>query len=107
VEGNDAASQEDCLPTDFSAASRRPQRGLELIRQFPAELVLVHVLPVLPPHLPIRTSSFSVPEYERALHADAEQRLTALASDLTGRGVAVRTVVGHGDAGAEIVARRQ
>ena len=91
-------------PTDFSAASEKAlNEALELIRQFPAELVLVHVLPVLPPAPSDPNFVFSVPEYERALHADAEQRLTALASDLTGKGVPVRTVVGHGDAGAEIV----
>jgi len=91
-------------PTDFSAASEKALiEALELIRRFQAELVLVYVLPVLPPAPSNPNFAFSVPEYERALHADAERRLTALAADLSGKGVQVRTAVGHGDAGAEIV----
>ena len=91
-------------PTDFSAASEKALiEALELIRRFQAELVLVYVLPVLPPAPSNPNFAFSVPEYERALHVDAERRLTALAADLSGKGVQVRTAVGHGDAGAEIV----
>ena len=91
-------------PTDFSAAAQKAvTEALELIRQFQAELVLVHVLPVLPPAPSDPNFVFQVPEYERALHVDAERSLRSLAADLTGKGVSVRTVVGHGDAGAEIV----
>jgi universal stress protein A len=91
-------------PTDFSAAAQKAvDEALELIRHFQAELVLVHVVPVLPAAPPDPNFVFEVPEYERALHVDAERRLRALAADIAGKGVTVRTVVGHGDAGAEIV----
>jgi nucleotide-binding universal stress UspA family protein len=91
-------------PTDFSDASQKALAGaLELAREFTAELVLVNVIPVLPPAPSDPNIVFAVPEYERALHVDAERRLKELAAALTGKGVAVRTAVGHGDAGAEIV----
>jgi universal stress protein A len=91
-------------PSDFSPASQKAiDEALELIRHFQAELVLVHVLPVLPPAPSDPNIIFEVPEYERALHVDAERRLRELAAGVAGEGVPVRTVVGHGDAGAEIV----
>ena len=91
-------------PTDFSAAAESAvTKALELVRQFQAELVLVHVVPVLPPAPSDPNFVFQVPEYERALHVDAERQLNALAADIAGKHVTVRTVVGHGDAGAEIV----
>ena len=91
-------------PTDFSAAAESAvTEALELSRQFQAELVLVHVVPVLPPAPSDPNFVFQVPEYERALHVDAERRLSALAADIAGQHVTVRTVVGHGDAGSEIV----
>jgi len=90
-------------PSDFSAAAQKAfAEALELVQHFRAELVLVHVVPVLPPAPTDPNISFEVPEYERALHVDAERRLQALAAEAAGRGVTVRTVVGHGDAGAEI-----
>jgi nucleotide-binding universal stress UspA family protein len=91
-------------PTDFSPAAANGIAGAtELSRHFQAELVLVHVLPVLPAVPSDPNFTFEVPEYERALHADAERRLAALAADLGAHGTAVRTAIGHGDAGAEIV----
>lgn len=91
-------------PTDFSEASQTALvEALELAREFTAEIVLVHVIPVLPPAPSDPNIAFAVPEYERALHVDAERRLREIAAGLAGKGVAVRTAVGHGDAGAEIV----
>ena len=91
-------------PSDFSAAAQKAvTEALELVQHFQAELVLVHVVPVLPPAPTDPNFVFEVPEYERALHVDAERRLRALAAEVAGKGVAVRTAVGHGDAGAEIV----
>jgi universal stress protein A len=91
-------------PTDFSEASQKAlAEALELAREFTAELVLVHVIPVLPPAPSDPNISFAVPEYERALHVDAERRLKEIAAQLAGKGVPVRTAVGHGDAGTEIV----
>ena len=91
-------------PTDFSPAARKAlAEALELALQFKAEVVVVHVVPVLPAAPSDPNFTFEVPEYERALHADADRRLAQLAAEIGGTGVAVRTAVGHGDAGAEIV----
>ena len=91
-------------PTDFSPASEHAlDEAEELALHFGAEISLVHVVPVMPalPHDPNFT--FEVPEYERALHADAEQKLGTLVERLAARGVKTRSIVGHGDAGPEIV----
>jgi nucleotide-binding universal stress UspA family protein len=91
-------------PTDFSEASQKALgEATELARHFKAEVCLVHVVPVVPPAPSDPNISFAVPEYERALHADAERQLRVLAEQLSARGVAARTVVGHGDAGTDIV----
>jgi nucleotide-binding universal stress UspA family protein len=91
-------------PTDFSPASQTALgQALEIAREFTAEILLVNVLPVLPPAPSDPNFVFEVPEYERALHVDAERQLAALAAEIAGKGIAVRTEVGHGDAGSEIV----
>lgn len=91
-------------PSDFSEASRTAGlEAVDLVARYQAELIIVHVVPVLPPLPPDPNFVFKVPEYERALHSDAERRLAALAADLTAKGLTVRTVVGHGDPGSEIV----
>lgn len=91
-------------PSDFSDASQKALgAAVELALHFKAELIVVHVLPVLPPAPTDPNISFAVPEYERALHVDAELRLRALADDIVAKGVTTHTVVGHGDAGTEIV----
>jgi nucleotide-binding universal stress UspA family protein len=91
-------------PTDFSEPSEEGfAAARELSRHFGCALLLVHVLPVVPalpddPNYVIR-----VPEYERALHADAAAKLDALAETAVREGLEVRTEIGHGDAGAEVV----
>jgi nucleotide-binding universal stress UspA family protein len=91
-------------PTDFSPASEKAiAEALELAREFKAEILLVNVVPVLPPAPSDPNFVFEVPEYERALHADAERRLKEMAADVASKGLTVHTEVGHGDAGAEIV----
>jgi nucleotide-binding universal stress UspA family protein len=91
-------------PVDFSGASRSAMgAAAELAQQFQAEMYLVHVVPVVPALPPDPNFVFEVPEYERALHADAERQLLGLVEELTAKGLTVHTVVGHGDAGSEIV----
>jgi nucleotide-binding universal stress UspA family protein len=91
-------------PSDFSEASGLAVgAATEIALQFQAQLYLVHVVPVLPALPPDPNFVIEVPEYERALHADAERQLEALSEDLTGRGLVVHTMVRHGDAGREIV----
>ena len=91
-------------PTDFSEASRLAlDVAAEIAASFKAEVQLVHVVPVLPSLPPDPNFVLQVPEYERALHADADRQLGALKAALTAKGLAVRTTVGHGDPGREIV----
>ncbi len=97
-------------PTDFSDASRGSvEAGVELARHFGAELILLHVVPVLPALPPDPNFVFRVPEFERLLHADAEKRLGELRAAVAGRDVPARVVVAHGSAADEIlaVARRE
>lgn len=91
-------------PTDFSDASRNAMwEAADLATRYQAEILLVHVVRALPALPPNPNYVLEVPEYEQALHADADRRLKALAGELSAKGLKVRTSVGHGDAGAEIV----
>mgnify|MGYP003586231797 CR=1 FL=1 len=96
--------QKILCPTDFSEPSLDGiAYGADLAKRYQAVLSLVHVVPVLPA---IRTDPnyvALVPEYERALHDDAQRQLDALGKDLAAKGLEVRTIVGHGDPGNEIV----
>jgi nucleotide-binding universal stress UspA family protein len=91
-------------PTDFSEPSGE---GLtvarELASHFGCDLLLVHVLPVVPALPTDPNFAFDVPEYERALHADAAEKLANMAQDAAAKGIKAGTTVGHGDAGGEIV----
>jgi universal stress protein A len=91
-------------PTDFSEPS---EEGLtvarELASHFGCDLLLAHVLPVVPALPTDPNFVFNVPEYERALHADAAAKLAEMAQASAAKGVTTRTTVGHGDAGIEIV----
>ncbi len=86
-------------PTDFSVASQLAARvAAELAARDHGELRLVHVVEVEPPPTDPNVV-MEVPEYERTLHADAQlDELAACFQNLT-----VTTIVGHGDAGDEIV----
>lgn len=96
--------QKVLCPTDFSDASRAGLAvGAEIAAQSRADIYLVHVVPALPSLPPNPNFVFEVPEYETALHADADRRLKILKEELGAKGLNVRTVVGHGDPGNEIV----
>jgi nucleotide-binding universal stress UspA family protein len=91
-------------PTDFSEPSRKALKvAIELASHFAAGLFLVHVVPVLPALPNDPNYVFKVPEYERLLHADADEKLRDMAKEPMTRGTTVRTIVGHGDAATEIV----
>ncbi len=91
-------------PTDFSEASRAAvAAAADLATHFKADVSLVHVVPVLPALPPDPNFVLEVPEYERALHADATRQLEGLSAELRAKGLRVNTIVGHGDAGREIV----
>jgi len=91
-------------PTDFSEpAGEGLAAARELAVHFKCGLLLVHVLPVVPALPTDPNFVFDVPEYERALHADAAERLGTMAQEAIAKGIQTRTAVGHGDAGGEIV----
>lgn len=91
-------------PTDFSEPSEEGfAAARELALHFKCGLLLVHVLPVAPALSDDPNYVLRVPEYERALHADAAAKLEAMVEKAVGDGIQARSVVGHGDAGAEVV----
>jgi nucleotide-binding universal stress UspA family protein len=71
-------------PTDFSEPSREALKtGGEFASHFRAELALLHVVPVLPALPSDPNYVLRVPEYERLLHNDADEKLFELARELT------------------------
>jgi len=91
-------------PTDFSDPSAVGfDIAAELSGHFGAEVLVVHVVSAMPPLQYGPNRAFQVPEYETALHADAQHRLEGMVETLAQKGVKARTAVGHGDAGSEIV----
>ena len=63
----------------------------------------MNVVPAVPSLSPDPNYVFKIPEYERYLHADAEEQLRTAHEELVGKNVKVRTQVGHGCAADEIV----
>jgi len=91
-------------PTDFSDSSYEGLTyAIELARQFSADLCVVNVVPAVPPLPSNPNFVFEIPEYERGLHADAERKLRELIDDRVPKSLKSRMVIGHGDAGREIV----
>jgi nucleotide-binding universal stress UspA family protein len=91
-------------PTDFSEPSYEGLKyAIELATSFSADLCLINVVPAVPPLPTNPTFVFEVPEYERGLHADAERKLRELIEQRVPKSLKVRTVIGHEDAGGEIV----
>lgn len=96
--------QKVLCPTDFSAPSETALgAAIELATHFHAVVHLVHVVPALPATQDDPNYTFRVPEFEAALHAEAGEKLTALAARLGASGVSANFTVGNGDAGREIV----
>lgn len=91
-------------PTDFSEPSRAAlDAAAELAMRNHADLYLVHVVPVVPTLPPDPNFLLAVPEYERALHADAQRQLDLLRAEMMTMGLEVQVIVGHGSAAHEIV----
>jgi|SRR5215472_8078913 len=91
-------------PTDFSEPSREAVKVAgELAAHFRAGLVLVHVVPALPALPNDPNYVFNIPEYERLLHKDAEEKMGRLAGAGALEGTTARTIFSHGDAASEIV----
>lgn len=90
--------------TDFSEPSYKGlDYAAELASLFQAELSVVYVLPLLPHRATDPNISFSIPEYERILHKDAEQQLDELIKRRLPEKLKVRAVIGHGNPAREIV----
>jgi nucleotide-binding universal stress UspA family protein len=91
-------------PLDFSDPSNEAlNTAADLASRFGAELLLVHVVPMLP-RLPSPATIFNEAEFEQELHKDGVQRLHELDHKLTAKGVKVRSEVGTAnDVGMEII----
>src|SRR4030067_528048 len=92
-------------PTDFSEpAFTALKRAEELVRHFAAELIVAHVIPVLPgPHLfpdPQAPFNFDVPLFQQELAIKAEQMLKDLVSH---HKVGTRDLVTTGEAAPELL----
>src|SRR5271156_226585 len=81
-------------PLDFSDPSHEAlNTAADLAAKFGAELLLVHVVPMLP-RLPSPAVIFNEAEFEQELHKDAVARLNDLTLKLTAKGVKARSEVG-------------
>ncbi len=92
------------VPTDFSESARQAFRyGVSFAREYGAELVLLHVVEVVPAGY--ASDLFPVPMAEvfREVSAYAEAELARLAEAAREKGVQPRLRVAHGKASAEIV----
>jgi nucleotide-binding universal stress UspA family protein len=91
-------------PLDFSDPSQEAlDTAAELASKLGAEMLLVHVVPMLP-RLPSPAAVFNEAEFEQALHKDAVQRLNELSHNLAAKGLKVRSEVGTAnDVGMEII----
>jgi universal stress protein A len=91
-------------PLDFSDPSNEAlNTSVDLASKFGSELLLVHVVPMLP-RLPSPAAIFNEAEFEQELHKDAVARLEELARKLTAKGVKTRFEVGiANDVGMEII----
>ncbi len=91
-------------PLDFSEPSHEAlNTAAGLASQFGAELLLVHVVPMLP-RLPSPATIFNEAEFEQELNKDAVARLNELTLKLAAKGVKARSDVGTAnDVGMEII----
>lgn len=91
-------------PVDFSGPSFEALNAAsELASHFGAALVLVHVVPVLPPMPSDPNWVMKIPEYELLLHQDAEEKMKQVVEQRLAKDLIVQSIIGHGDAAAEIV----
>ena len=91
-------------PLDFSDPSHEAlDTAAGLASRFDAELLLVHVVPMLP-RLPSPAAIFNEAEFEQELHKDGVTRLNELTRKLIEKGLKARSEVGTAnDVGMEIV----
>jgi nucleotide-binding universal stress UspA family protein len=81
-------------PIDFSDPSHEAlDTAANLASRYGAELLLVHVVPMLP-RLPSPAAIFNEAEFEQELHNDAAKRLEELGKKLSENGVKSTTEMG-------------
>jgi universal stress protein A len=91
-------------PVDFSEPSVYGLGyAVDLAALFQAELEVLYVLPVVPPRTGDMDYHFQIPEYEGILHHEAEEQLTALIKAKVPATIKTKVLIGHGNAGKEIV----
>jgi nucleotide-binding universal stress UspA family protein len=91
-------------PIDFSDPSHEAlDTAANLASSVGAELLLAHVVPVIP-RLPSPATIFNEAEFEQELYKDAQGRLNELGAKLRAKGLSVRTELGlANDPGMEII----
>jgi nucleotide-binding universal stress UspA family protein len=91
-------------PTDFSDASLKGlEYAIDLATLFQAEIKVLYVLPIIPPAPNDPNVSFEVPEFERLVHKDSEQKLQAIVEAKIPKTLKAAAVIGHGSPAKEIV----
>jgi len=91
-------------PTDFSDASLKGlEYAADLAAVFQAEIKVLYVLPIMPPTPNDPNISFEVPEFERLVHKDSEQKLQAIVDAKIPKTVKAAAIIGHGSPAKEIV----
>lgn len=98
------------VTTDFSETSLEAfPVAAEIATHFDAELLMVHVLPVdtptpwdIPPYADFGLASLPLPEYEAQVRQEIDRRLSSVAAKYAPAGTKTRTIVGRGDASAEV-----
>lgn len=92
-------------PVDFSEPSRKAvEVARDLAEHFSAELVLLHVVPLVPtPHPGEAPLDFDVVAYRKILFDAGRTRLEELRTDVIGEKIPVRTRLTEGDPASDIV----
>jgi len=91
-------------PVDFSEPSLKGlDYAVDFANLFQAELTVVYILPLLPPTPSDPNTFFKVPEYERIVHAESEQKLKEIIAERIPKNLKVRSSIGHGSPAKEIV----
>lgn len=91
-------------PTDFSDGSLQAlEQAADIALKFAAEIYVINVIPILTALPTDPNFVSSAPGNEQSLHAEAQRYLDDIASGLIEKGICTTTIVGHGDAGSEIV----
>lgn len=95
-------------PTDFSQPSYEALKvAVEVAQHFGAELYVMHVVPPLPPPVPVADSafvpSFDLPLYQQELTTSSENALKAVIAERVPSDVVAHPLLTTGDPAREII----